>query len=394
MLEINAKSIAANLQNMDGDEVINHLAAWATHNQLPFVVYRLPNKQNFHLMIGSSIQPVEDENLAEVDSGFLFSTYEGEHYFINNGIHYASGKMELKFDPSWPIEIPLDELTHTNNAWQPYAGSNNTQGTTSTEYISYVKKCIDKIHKSELIKVVPSRTKIVGLAKVQNLDKLFLKLCDTYENAFVSILSTTKFGTWIGASPETLIEVNSDGIFRTMSLAGTQPYTTDQPLHALPWTQKEIEEQAMVSRYIINRFKEIRLREFEEVGPRTVSAGNLAHLCSTFRVDTKATGFPDLGSVMLKLLHPTSAVCGMPKPLAQTLLALIEKHERKLYSGYLGPVNMAEGSYIYVNLRCMEVQQDKAVLYAGAGVTAYSNPEDEWQETELKCNTLLNIIEA
>ena len=148
----------------------------------------------------------------------------------------------------------------------------------------------------------------------------------------------------------------------------------------------------MVSRYIINRFKEIRLREFIEVGPRTVNAGNMAHLCSSFTVDTTATDFPDLGSVMLGLLHPTSAVCGMPKRQAQKLIHLLEDHDRRLFSGYLGPINMMEGSYIYVNLRCMEIQNDHAILYAGAGVTQYSEPEAEWQETELKCKTLLNVL--
>ena len=82
----------------------------------------------------------------------------------------------------------------------------------------------------------------------------------------------------------------------------------------------------------------------------------------------------------------------MPKQQAQDLLSRTEAHDRKLYSGYLGPVNMNEGSYIYVNLRCMEIQNNKAILYAGAGVTEYSDPEQEWYETELKCNTLLNVI--
>jgi len=136
------------------------------------------------------------------------------------------------------------------------------------------------------------------------------------------------------------------------------------------------------------------LREFEEVGPRTVDAGNMAHLCSTFTVDTIATDHAQLGSVMLKLLHPTSAVCGMPKLPAQELLNELETHNRKLFAGYLGPVNMKNGSHIYVNLRCMEVLKGEAILYAGAGVTAYSVPEEEWLETELKCNTLLNIIEG
>jgi isochorismate synthase len=392
MPEIQAKSISENLEALLSNQVIERLAGWSTSKNLPFVIYRLPNNKHFNILIGSSVKKVKEENLAEVTSGFLFSTYEGEHYFIDNGMIYSSEDQQLKVSPSWPPTISLEKNSELTDHWQPYSLRNDTKETQPEEFINYVETCIAEINISDLIKVVPSRTKRINLNESNHLSDIFLKLCDNYENAFVSLLSTPNFGTWIGASPETLIEVDKEGVFRTMSLAGTQPFNKEQLLHTLPWTQKEIEEQAMVSRYIINRFKEIRLREFEEVGPRTVKAGNLAHLCSTFKVDTKATNFPDLGSVMLKLLHPTSAVCGMPKPEAQALLKSLEKHDRKLYSGYLGPVNMPEGSHIYVNLRCMEVIKDEAILYAGAGVTAYSIPQDEWYETELKCNTLLNIM--
>ena len=394
MLEIKLKSISDSFKGLALNSVIDTLAGWATSNGLPFAVYRLPNQENFELLIGSTLTPVDDKDLSDIESGFLFSTYSGDHFFINEGVKFNSADQKLIINSSWPTTIPLDKIGKSPVEWNPYVKQDIIHETKREEYIQYVKDSIAKINSSELIKVVPSRTKKITLGKNQSLSKIFLKLCDSYENAFVSILSTPDYGTWVGATPEILIEVNHDGIFRTMSLAGTQPHTNDQALHTLPWTQKEIEEQAMVSRYIINRFKEIRLREFEEVGPRTVKAGNLAHLCSTFRVDTKATNYPDLGSTMLKLLHPTSAVCGMPKIPAQELLKSIEKHDRKLYSGYLGPVNMPEGSHIYVNLRCMEVLEEEAVLYAGAGVTAYSIPEDEWKETELKCNTLLNIIQG
>ena len=394
MLEPQSESISDNLRDLPANEVIDSLASWATANKLPFAVYRLPNQQHFELLIGSTAIPISDDEISEVDAGFLFSTYEGEHYFIDEGIKYNSIDRELIINPHWPAAIQIDTLGLHNTEWQHYIKEDVIHETQKEEYIQYVEKSIAQINLSELIKVVPSRTKKITFDDDQNLSKVFIKLCASYQNAFISLLSTPEFGTWVGASPETLIEVSNNGIFKTMSLAGTQPHKDEQPLHTLPWTQKEIEEQAMVSRFIINRFKEIRLREFEEVGPRTVKAGNLAHLCSTFKVDTIATDHPDLGSTMLKLLHPTSAVCGMPKELAQDHLKSIEKHDRKLYSGYLGPVNMPEGSHIYVNLRCMEVLKDEAVLYAGAGVTAYSMPEDEWEETELKCKTMLNIIQG
>lgn len=392
MLSAQSKSFSQRIKDQPLIKVVESLALWATNNELPFVVYRLPNQGYFNCLIGSELTTVSAEDLSSIAAGFLVGTYEGEQYYINEGISLDSKSREIKVSTTWPAHVSLDLIGKADESWEPYTIENNVVETSQEEYIQHVKQSIDEINNSDLIKVVPSRVKRVKLPAGQELLETFIKLCDAYNNAFVSVISTPKLGTWIGATPETLIEVDNEGVFKTMSLAGTQKYTSELPLHALPWTQKEIEEQAMVSRYIINRFKEIRLREFEEVGPRTVKAANLVHLCSIFTVDTIATDHADLGSTMLKLLHPTSAVCGMPKPLAKTLIKSLEKHQRKLYSGYLGPVNMPEGSHIYVNLRCMEVQKNEGVLYAGAGVTAYSIAEDEWDETELKCNTLLNII--
>jgi isochorismate synthase len=106
----------------------------------------------------------------------------------------------------------------------------------------------------------------------------------------------------------------------------------------------------------------------------------------------QATNFPQLGSVMLQLLHPTSAVCGMPLDTSLEFLSRNEKYDRQFYAGYLGPVNFNNDTNIFVNLRCAQLLENKAVLYSGAGVTIDSTPEQEWAETEMKMNTLLNII--
>ena len=148
----------------------------------------------------------------------------------------------------------------------------------------------------------------------------------------------------------------------------------------------------MVSRFIINCFKKIRLREFTEKGPKTAKAGNLLHLKTVFEVNMDETNFAELPTVMLDLLHPTSAVAGMPKEPA---IDFINKHEgldRGFYSGFLGPVGMDNSTHVFVNLRCMQLFKDHVRLYAGAGVTEDSDPEKEYLETEMKCNTLLNKI--
>ncbi len=269
-------------------------------------------------------------------------------------------------------------------------------------YVRNATEAVEAIQRGEMRKVVISRTKRVQFADAPNAVALFDKLCIAYPNAFVSAVSIPEWGQiWISATPERLVSVDADGIFRTASLAGTQSAThpdgtAKRPAQAM-WAQKEIEEQALVSRYIIECFKRIRLREYSEEGPKTITAGNLMHLGTSFTVDTQAVRYPQLGTVMLKLLHPTSAVCGTPRDAAFTFIQQRETHDRELYSGFLGPVNIdADGkgpeTGIFVHIRCMKLEGRMATLYAGAGLTEDSEPEREWLETEMKCQTLLKVM--
>jgi isochorismate synthase len=198
------------------------------------------------------------------------------------------------------------------------------------------------------------------------------------------------------ATPEILVEQNAAGIFRTISLAGTQSGVDADGFVISPsqarWSQKEIEEQAFVSRYIIDCFKKIRLREYTEIGPKTISTGNLLHLKTEYLVDTKAMDFPQLPGLMLGLLHPTSAVCGTPKQEAIDFISKTESHDRLMYSGYLGPVNLGDATHLFVNLRSVAIRGNKAVFYAGCGITEDSVPEKEWHETQMKCQTLQRVL--
>jgi isochorismate synthase len=102
--------------------------------------------------------------------------------------------------------------------------------------------------------------------------------------------------------------------------------------------------------------------------------------------------FPQLPGLMLGLLHPTSAVCGTPKQEAIDFILATENHARSMYSGYLGPVNLANATHLFVNLRTVEIKGNQAVFYAGCGITEDSDPEKEWQETQMKCQTLQRIL--
>ena len=47
---------------------------------------------------------------------------------------------------------------------------------------------------------------------------------------------------------------------------------------------------------------------------------------------------------------------------------------------------------LFVNLRCMQLVKDQALIYVGGGITAGSDPENEWDETVLKSKTMSSIL--
>ncbi len=379
----------------------------------PVAVWRLPRTETVHVLVDLSGGPTQTPlDLEELSRGFAFCPFGGppgeKGLFLKAHLHYI-------FRPEgWEEDghlVPA-ELRGAQSRFETLVVQYAADGETSKpdqpvdadgyvccadeerRFKAAVAEAVRAIDRGRFQKVVLSRQKRIALPAGLDRVRTYLRLCRYYPQAFVSLVSVPGKGTWMGASPEVLISVDKHQVFRTMALAGTQPYQPEVPLSDVSWTQKEIEEQALVSRYIINCFKQIRLREFEEDGPKTVVAGNLLHLRTDFRVDMRATGFPQLGTVMLRLLHPTSAVCGMPKEPALQFIREQEGYDRAFYSGFLGPVHIGDETHLYVNLRCTQLLEGGAILYAGAGITANSVPEKEWRETELKCQTMYRVLGA
>ena len=382
-------------------DYLNALIGHAIENNFSVAVWRLPDNKAKHLIISRKHELLkQDTPLEELPTGFILAPFNrsADRIFLKADVAFSFENNTLK-PPSNPIETtsaawlntPVRNSKHSLPSrlhalkYQPFT-------TDKESFMNIVEEGIRQIEKGTFEKIVPSRAQIVSLDPQFDIVTVFQRLCASVPNALVSFVSTPESGSWIGATPELLVSVENKTTFRTIALAGTQIYHEGANLKTVAWTQKDIEEQALVERYIISCFKKIRLREFEEHGPKTVIAGNLLHLKSEFKVDMLATNFPQLGSVMLQLLHPTSAVCGVPLDTSTEFLHLREKYDRQYYAGYLGPVNFNNDINIFVNLRCAQLLEGKAVLYAGAGVTIDSTPEHEWNETEMKMNTLLKII--
>ena len=213
---------------------------------------------------------------------------------------------------------------------------------------------------------------------------LFTSACQQYPDAFVALFSAPQCGTWLIATPEVLLE--RDGMrWHTMALAGTMRYAEQLP----SWSDKNLQEQAFVAQYIkqcLDRYSD----DITMTGPDTIRAGILVHLRTdfsfTFSDDTQVGG-------LLADLHPTPAVCGLPKQEAHRFIIDNERCDRSYYSGFSGPLDIHGDTAMFVSLRCMRIFDDRYRLYAGGGILPQSEEQQEWNETSAKMQAMLSVIE-
>jgi isochorismate synthase len=387
---------------------LRHLVAGALRTGRPLAVWREPGAAQPQLLAARSLEdtytglpPALDDR---APAGFAFFPFRDSDHnpalFLPADVYYDLARPEaVTVAPAARELVPtltawLALPTPAGLAWH-YNAQPVPHTATEAEYRALVRRGVAAIEAREVVKVVSSRAARRPLPPGFDPLAAFNELSEKYPRAFVSLVSVPGVGTWLGASPEVLAEITTDGQFHTMALAGTQPLMPGTRPQDAIWRQKEIEEQALVARYIVSCFKQLRLREYHETGPRTVAAGELLHLRTDFEVNLKNVPSPaSLGTDMLRLLHPTSAVGGMPKTAAMAFLQQHEGYDRAYYSGFLGPVNVeAPGvARLFVNLRCLQVRPAEAILYAGTGLTIDSDPAREWQETQMKMQTIGAVL--
>ena len=204
-----------------------------------------------------------------------------------------------------------------------------------------VNRCIDEILNSELEKVVIARDLKLKIKKIDVI-KLFLSIVNKYSEAYNFCWYHPETGFWLGASPESLINLNGNN--KTISLAGTK--LKDENIK-IKWDIKNFEEQEIVTSYLKNTL-EPHLTSYTVKGPKTIQAGNLYILQTILTGKLKSNS--NVLSNLISMLHPTPAVCGFPKQLAMDFIKKYELIDRKYYSGFLGMTNQCKSKVMSSNL--------------------------------------------
>lgn len=352
----------------------------AIREQLNFAAVRLPGSSSVHYLYASA-QPL----LQQVKTGdpgavqFICSPYGAGNlgYIMQADSAYTDDKLihgePLKEAPEGAhSSFPFTEIPENFFADQAF-------------YHEYVQQGVTAIKKNKLDKMVAARCEPVALTTDFDAAAFFEELTLKYPLACVYFFYIKDIGCWCGATPEKLLTVEKN-VLQTVALAGTLPI--DSPDE---WTDKEHDEQNMTEFFIDEAFKSLKLKGYKKSDVETITAGPLKHLRSTFSWKPKTDELHQKFSKLLALLNPTPAVCGLPQFEASIFISKNEQLERRFYSGFLG-LMLKQETQLFVNLRCMEIGKDRALLYAGAGITEDSDPDSEWKETEGKMNTLLALL--
>jgi len=335
---------------------------------LPFVIYKKPASGRLYIF-----QQTDNKRYTSPDldiAGFYFVPF-------NNDKHPSVVFPENKLSKQ-SFFITQLELNKTKATKLPAVDTNNDD---FKVHFEKVKKALELIDNETLQKIIISRSVKVPFNNFDIFEAL-LKLMKKYENSYVYLWHHPKVGTWLGASPELLLKYKNSSL-QTMALAGTQVVSKNQPA---VWQTKEINEQQIVTDYIVKQISKFT-SNINISKPKTVFQGQLAHI----KTDITANLDKNYLNEIIKTLHPTPAVCGLPMPIANNFIQSIEQYDRAYYTGFLGYKTNSE-TELFVNLRCMSVYNDFVKLYVGGGIIEGSKPKIEWEEIQSKAKVLLSVL--
>lgn len=329
-------------------------------NNIGHVVYRLANEVNFTYLNG----PEATLTRSKQQTGFVFTNFLGTKAIAVQPVIEVSGDWKT-------VSSAISKEVFTSK-------KESAEDSTSKDDYDFGFRIIqNEIDYKKISKAILSR-KIV-LNTNTNCLSLFRKMAENYPTSHIFLVQLSNDEIWIGATPETLLDVEGEN-GTTMSLAGTKNVQESD------WTKKEYEEQSIVTETIIKNLLSIHIKpEIKEL--ETIQAGPVFHLRNVINFKMKDQSPLEIANQ----LHPTPAISGFPKLTAISTIKIAENHDREFYCGYGGPIKNGR-STLFVNLRCAKITSNQIALFIGSGITKSSVLDKEWEECSRKAQAILNFL--
>ena len=253
-----------------------------------------------------------------------------------------------------------------------------------------IEAATDRIRAGQLNKVVLARAAELRFAQRPKLLPVLQHLAAHYAECYRFLFEPRPRFAFYGASPELLACV-SGAQFSTMALAGSIGRSTDEAedrrlSQALLSSQKDRHEHQIVIDKMRDRLAPLA-KSLDIAPTELLKLSNIQHL------QTPLAGLLERPAGVLPLveaLHPTPALGGDPRPDALQLIRQLEPIPRGWYGAPVGWIDAQLEGEFAVAIRSAVAQEARVWVYAGAGIVAESQPQPEWDETELKFQPMLN----
>lgn len=273
--------------------------------------------------------------------------------------------------------------------WIPAARVETEMGT----WNEAVGKALAAVGAREVSKVVLARVQSVSAEGGLDAVDVAMNLWADNPAAHVYFYQPAPGNVLLGAAPETVTTV-SGSAFRATAVAGSVARGSSEKeqkalARALSRSRKDLHEQAMCVRDMVERLRPLSEEVQAEEDPHVLTLTNIQHLETVIQATLKPgqTALSVLGA-----LHPTPAVCGFPRDSALEFLEEAELFQRGWYSGPVGWFD-GDGNGVFVPaLRSAVGKGAEWRLFAGAGIVAGSDPGQEWDETRIKFQPVLRAL--
>ncbi|WP_445612946.1 isochorismate synthase [Geobacillus sp. YF-1] len=262
----------------------------------------------------------------------------------------------------------------------------------SDRWLAAVREAIGQIRAGSLDKVVLARARRLRFTESPDPAAVLLRLRE--QQPFAYLFAFEQDGRClIGASPEQLVE--KIGLTcRSVCLAGSvrRGATPNEDERLGAWLQadaKNREEHQFVVRMIHRLFSSVCEAVEMPAQPQLLKLPHIQHLCTP--VVGRGCREPSVLR-LVELLHPTPALGGSPRERALAAIRSLEPLDRGWYAAPIGWVNSEGDGEWAVAIRSALLAGNDAVLFAGCGIVADSDPDSEYEETAVKMRPMRSAL--
>ena len=360
-----------------------------------FAIWREPNDSVFHFVMQDAKKALLcSHDISDFDSieGFVIAPFDlAKHPAVIIQTDYTEYPIKKESTDTRAMNLHGDSCLTSKIETDLSRDEDFMEDTVDDNFSDFTRtfKLVKQSLKEGIDKIVLAHQFIYNRPDSFSPAEVFFRACSQHPSAYVHLSNTPISGTWIGATPELLLdsEANSSE-YHTMALAGTQLISSHDDIDtwneqdiSLHWDAKNVKEHKIVSKFISDKLMAYQgIESFRQLKPRTVRAGHLAHLQTQF--DFRLPPNSSIGNLAMTL-YPTPAVCGMPQAAANEAIKRAEQLDRGYYAGFVGYKGASRCQFM-VNLRCMNIQAHEIRLWAGGGILPSSKLENEFREVELK----------